>query len=279
MNVAPADPSLGIETPPGASPGARADWRRDGRLRHGLRAYGPRLLGPLYSPARRFGILTTGRAGSELLVSLLASHPLIACDGEILALRRMAPLQLIEARSALAGARGAEAYGFKLLRSHLVLQGASVPASAVRALRRRGFRIIGLERRDLLQQAISFLTAAEAGYHHRRGDGAVHTPAIVDPAAVIATMYLLEEAAAFGREVLADDEPALVYEDDLADAGRQQRTVDRICEMLGLRHHQATSELVRLSPRRTEQLVENHEELARALEGTRFAAYLLNGGV
>jgi LPS sulfotransferase NodH len=278
VKVALGDQSR-MNTPRSAYPGARADWLRDGRLRHGLRAYGPRLLGPLCSSDRRFAILTTGRAGSELLVSLLASHPRIACDGEILALRRMAPLQLVEARSALAAARGARAYGFKLLRSHLVLQGARVPASGVSALRRRGFRIVGLERRDLLQQAISFLTAADAGYHHRRGDGAVHAPAVVDPAAVIATMYLLEEAVAFGREVLADGELALVYEDDLADPGPQQRTVDRICEMLGLRRHPVRSELVRLSPRRTEQLVQNHEELARALDGTRFAAYLPAGGI
>jgi LPS sulfotransferase NodH len=229
----------------------------------------------LLAPRRRFVILTSGRAGSELLISLLDSHPEIACDGEILQLRRVAPWALIESRAALAGLGRARAYGFKLLRSHLLVQGRADPAEQLLELHRRGFALITLERRDMLQQAISHLISPRVGYHHRRGEEPPFERQRVDPMAVIAMLVALEDLNTFAREALAGVERlSLVYEDDLIDPERQRRAVARICERLAIEPRPVSSELVKVTPSRTRELLSNYEELERALAGTRFAHHL-----
>lgn len=259
----------------GGGPGASAVWLHEGRLRHGLRAYGAWPLHRALAPADRFVILTSGRTGSELLVSLLAAHPAIACDGELLAIRRLRPRALLDSRAAVAGVRGARAWGFKLLRSHLLLQSADDPAAQIRDLQARGYRMIRLERRDLLQQAVSFVRAAGGRYHHRRGDGSRHEPIAVDPATVIATMVVLEDAVRFDGGVLAGTAHLeLVYEEDLIGPERQQATADAVAGLLGLPSHPVSSDLVKITPRRTSELVTNYDELATALAATRFAPWL-----
>ncbi len=256
-------------------PGASAVWLQDGRLRHGLRAYGAWPLHRILAPPVRFAILTAGRAGSELLVSLLASHPQIACDGELLAIRRVSPRALLDSRAGVAGLRGARAWGFKLLRSHLLVQSAEDPAAQVQALVDRGFRMILLERRDLLQQAISFVRAAGGTYHHRRADGSRYEPTAIDPATVIATMVVLEDAVRFDRQVLADTPHLeLVYEEDLAGPELQQATSDRVATLLGLAPHPVRTDLIKITPPATSSLVTNYDELASAVAATRFAPYL-----
>src|SRR3954447_2731260 len=68
------------------------------------------------APKRRFVIVCLPRTGSQLLVSLLASHPVIRCDGEVLKSRhtRVSPEVFLASRSVLARRRrGCRAYGFK----------------------------------------------------------------------------------------------------------------------------------------------------------------------
>src|SRR5438874_4633936 len=182
------------------------------------------------APERRFVSLAGGRTGSELLVSLLDSHPAIRCEGEILSTPRALPTVFVLRRSATARFTGADAYGFKLLTHHVGLQGGPDPADYLRRIYNRGFRLIVLERRDWLQQAVSSLRASATQYHYRKADRTGFSPMRVDPMAVIATMYLIEDAANFVRSAVAEiPRLNLVYEDDLAEPKAQQRTTDRIC--------------------------------------------------
>jgi LPS sulfotransferase NodH len=228
------------------------------------------------APKRRFLILTSGRSGSDLLVSLLDSHPQLMCDGEVLMMRRALPEQLIRSREALAGLRRARAYGFKLTRDNILAQGVAEPAAFVHALHERGYRIVLLERRDLLQHAISYARAEQAGYvHHRRTDRSEFSATALDPIAVVAFMYVLEEVGNFCRHALsAIPHLKLVYEDDFATPERQQASADQICDALGLRSAPVHSDLVRVTPGATEQQLSNYEELAELLAGTRYAKYL-----
>ena len=92
-------------------------------------------------------IVSIGRSGSELLVSLLDSHPKIRCESEILFMRRVFPTGFLLQRSVTARLTGAHAYGFKLLTHHAGLQDHADPAGYLRRLHARGFRFIVLERR------------------------------------------------------------------------------------------------------------------------------------
>jgi LPS sulfotransferase NodH len=224
----------------------------------------------------RFVILTPGRTGSELLVSLLDSHPQIVCDGELLATRRASPDLLIRSREALAHIRGARAYGFKLLRDHLLRQDVGDPARYISKLHQRGYRIILLERRDLLAQAVSFARAERVGYsQRRRDDGDSFTPMTLDPMAVLALMFVVEDITRFFEAALAGvPHIRLIYEDHLATPERQQAAVDELCRALGLGPKPVRTDLVRITPETIAEQLENHEELARVLSVTRYARYL-----
>ena len=109
------------------------------------------------------------------------SHPAIRCEGEILSTPRALPTVFVLRRSATARFTGADAYGFKLLTHHVGLQGGPDPADYLRRIYNRGFRLIVLERRDWLQQAVSSLRASATQYHYRKADRTGFSPMRVDP--------------------------------------------------------------------------------------------------
>lgn len=219
----------------------------------------------------RFVIVTTGRTGSELLVSLLDSHPRISCDSEILSIPRAHPAQFVLRRSALARARGC-AYGFKLVAEHARLQGPHDRVGFLRGFADRGFRIIVLERRDLLQQVVSSIRGVETQHHHRLEDRDEFRPLRADPVAVLCALAWFEDAVNFVRSALADVPVLnLVYEDDLLEPERQQQSADRVCAFLGLPPAPVRTDLVKIAPRSVADQLENFDEVAALLCHTRFA--------
>lgn len=227
----------------------------------------------------RFVIVTVGRTGSELLVSLLNSHPQITCDGEILELRQPFPGLVVFSRALRARLHG-HAYGFKLLSRHARQHYPYNPAPFVQRFHERGFRIIVLDRRDRLEQAMSVIRAEGRPAHHRRSDDARFAPLRIDPVAILTALFLIEEGVAFVHETLkAIPKLELVYEDDLREASQQQRTVDRVCSFLGLEPAPVQTELLRLTPRSVVDQVENFDEVAALLSQTRFAELVSASGV
>src|SRR5436305_2384989 len=192
----------------------------------------------------RFVIVTTGRTGSELLVSLLDSHPRIMCDSEILSIPRAAPGRFVLRRSALARGRGC-AYGFKLVAEHARLQSPHDREGFLRWFAKRGFRIVVLERGDLLQQVVSSVRGVETQHHHRGHDQDEFKPRRLDPVSVLCALAWFEEAINFLRSALADTPVLkLAYEDDLLEPEQQQRTADRVCEYLGVSPAPVRTDLV-----------------------------------
>lgn len=244
-----------------------------------IRARVSRLAFRLAAADPRFVIVSLGRSGSELLVSLLDSHPGIQCDGEILHVPRPLPAEVVLPRSARAKLRG-RAYGFKLLAHHLSLQNPSAPAAYLRSFHERGFRIILLERRRELEQAVSAIRAHGSQYNHTRKHAqGEFSPMRIDPVAVLAALYLMEDSARFLREAMANI-PALnlVYEDDLEAEEQQQRTVDRVCAYLGIPPARVQTDLVKTAPRLASEQLENFSELTAVLSTTRFAGLIEDAG-
>lgn len=246
----------------------------------GVRAYGPALISRWAVPPHRFAILTTGRTGSELLVSLLDSHPRIACAGELLHEGRAFPNQYVAARAAMARLRGMEAYGWKLLLSQYrnpggIVGGIGDPDKYPARLNRLGYRLILLERQNPVQQAMSFIRAAETQFHHHRGDRAEFAPTAVDAVTLMAATWIIEaDTAALGRSLDSEPHLRLTYEDDLLDPGRHQATVDRVCDYLGIDSAPVRSDLVKIAPRRIRAMVSNYDEVSELFRGTRYASYL-----
>ncbi|HLY51357.1 MAG TPA: hypothetical protein VKR21_19355 [Solirubrobacteraceae bacterium] len=190
--------------------------------------------------------------------------------------RSVAPSAALLRRSA-AARRNGQAYGFKLLADHARVQRRGDPAGYIRSLHTNGFRIIHLERRDWLNQAISALRAITTQFHYRRGERAAVGRLRVDPVAVLSALWIIEDRVRFLRSAVADlPTLELVYEDDLETEEQQARTVDRICAYLGLPSAPAEAELVKLTPRSAAEQLENFDEVAGLLGATRFA-WVLSG--
>jgi LPS sulfotransferase NodH len=217
-----------------------------------------------------------GRNGSTLLTELLNAHESIHCDGEILFHRVAAP-RLQVAGHAMASPK--PVYGFKLLTYQLEEVQHVDPPSFFRWLDRRGYRIIHVRRRDILRHALSNLNARVHGFHHHgslppEARGAIH----VDTESLIDWLDGIARNGARNEALLADlPHETVHYEDDLSDAASQARTVTRICAVLGVPTQLVSTDLVRVTPARIEDLVANYDEVAAFLAGTPYERFLHAG--
>jgi LPS sulfotransferase NodH len=220
----------------------------------------------------RFLIITSGRAGSELLVTLLNSHPQIACDGEFLMERHRWPERFIEGRAAVAYRQGMRAYGIKTLPQHIYdVQALKDPAEWPRHLAQRGWQIIRLRRANRLHQAISMVRAAKTNWHYRGPEVAPFKPIAVDVMQLVGTMYVIEWLEHQIDELLeGTDHLSLVYEDDLETEESQARTVERICTRLNQPPSATSSELIRIHPRHARDMISNYDEVVAELRLNRF---------
>jgi hypothetical protein len=246
----------------------------------GTRAYAPALLSRYIAPSRRFVILTAGRAGSELLVSLLDSHPRIRCASEILKDSRASPNQYVAARATMARIRGMDAFGWKLLLSHFrapdgTLTGVGDPADYPARLVSDGWRLVVLVRRNPVRQAVSFIVGSERRFHYRRGESVDRAPIAIDPVRLLAATWIIESET----EILLDfvdrvPHLSLVYEEDLLDPSGHQSTVDRVCEYVGVETARVRSELVKPATSSLHDLMSNFDDVRRLFGSTRYASYL-----
>jgi LPS sulfotransferase NodH len=245
--------------------------------------YALSLVAPLVGPRRRFVLFGTGRVGSELLMSLLDSHPDIVCDGEILTDERMLlPQRFIEWRALYSAHQRPQAFGFKVLTSQIRKNPhLPSPEGMFTRMARRGDLIIHMRRRNLLHVAVSFIEAELTAWHHKSGHlaaGPSRGPITVDPVTVLSALNALTESDRWNAEILAGlDHMTIVYEDDLQDLAHQRRTVDSIVSRLGLTPHPVSSDLVRVSPRRLQERLANFDEVASLIGNTEFAPYLSDG--
>jgi hypothetical protein len=225
-------------------------------------------------PVRKFFIVSPARAGTELLVRLLASHPAISCEGELFQEPRRLPLRWADGRAVVARVRGSRAWGCKLL-DHHVLAGAAgfgPPARFFRRAKTDGWTLIRLARGDALTQALSqILVRHHTASHFTSGDDVAFEPLTVDVAELITTIVMVEQhARAIDAGLGSIVDLQLRYEDDLRGADAQQHTVDRICVALGLESAPASADLVTIAPPRVQDRVSNWDEIADVLARTRY---------
>ena len=268
-------PSVPLPAP--ARPGPLAPTRRlGGSLRWRAGAFAGGALPVLGRPVRPFLIVSPGRAGSELLVSLLDSNPAIGCDGEVLLVPRFDAQRLLRGRRVVARIKGWQAYGAKIISSQLTDVQRVDPNRFLRTLEQDGWQIIWLWRRNFLEQAMSYVHAARSGHlHHSAATSGGFAATTVDPMMILSLLWLYEDRHRLDREML--DGVAyteLVYEDDLADGADHQRTVDRLCALLGVPAHRVTTPLVKFQARSQRQSIANYAEVCSVLAGTRYAHFL-----
>lgn len=223
-----------------------------------------------------FVVHSLGRSGSTLLTDLLASHPQIECDGEILShpLYFVSPGRLVRSRAALFSST---VYGFKMRPRHYADQGIANPAAFLAGLHADGWRVLRLERRNLLRIALSWITNEQTGVVHRTFRDRRRTPRArhIPPDALLRQLARVSRDTAVEQAALsAVPHLRLVYEDDLLRENTRGATLNRVFEYLGLPPAPVATRYVRLTSDRLEDFVENHQQVRDALRGTAYEHFL-----
>ena len=238
-----------------------------------VREYSPLFLPPYSLPAKRFVIFGAGRCGSSLLVSLMNSLDRVHCDNEILHDRVPFPKLYIDAR---ASRSKSSVYGFKLLSYQIkTVQRINNREKFLLDLDRSGYKIIYLNRKNLLRHALSNIYARQKKFHYRVWDkNKDNDRAIqVDVNEVLEWIVGLEKAKQIQANLLKNIPllASLTYEEDLLDNSCHQATVDKICIRLNISSQPIKTSFVKSTPTRLSDLVINYEELEKAIKASKYS--------
>jgi LPS sulfotransferase NodH len=219
---------------------------------------------------RRFMVLSRPRSGSTLLVDLLRQVPGLRCDGEMLHFAVHQPARLL---SALARTCVHEAYGCKVLSYQIFeVQKMRDPLAFLEAVMADGFHLVHL-RRETFPQSLSLSKAQTVGLYTNWSEKQETHDKL--PAEIRLDPAPFEHQLRWNAAML-DYEDALMsgvphirvqYEADLCTPEDQQRTVDRICDLVGHPTGVVKARTSRISNNRRATRVANQEELrARAAD-------------
>lgn len=227
-------------------------------------------------PRTTFIIFGQDRSGSTLLTQLLCCSPEIRCDYEILTQRVLWPELYVKARSLR---HPGKVYGYKLRLHELVSRHGLDPREYLRAHVERGGKIIYLRRRNIVRQAISSLIAMETGLwrsDRRAYEARRKRKFRIDCDALLQNVKWREATLAQEQSIL-EKLPyfPIVYEEDLRDGGRHQEVLDRLFDYLGVaRVPVSAGVIMKVSPDRLTDIVENATDVLRAVAGSPYASHL-----
>ena len=236
-------------------------------------------------------MLHAGRTGSTVLADLLAQHPELHWDGELLLERRLNnyagklplrrllfgdPIRAVQWRMALATEPN---FGFELMPHHLEPFARELP-SFVNSLRQLGYRhAIVLERRNRLRIIVSYRVAMRREKWHRR-----------DPqqqAELTRVQVPLEDTLGYGMSLLEyleyydrfyEDVEGnlgdmstlrLTYEQHIAPDGPQQ-AYEECLRFLDLPDHPVSVRYKKVNPYRLGKQIRNLDEVEDLLRGTKY---------
>lgn len=222
-------------------------------------------------PKTRFFIFGQGRSGTTLLKQLINSHPVVICDGELLNIKdryitnkyllKVAyrlPVSYFNLRATYSKA---DIYGFTLL-----FHQCRNPEKIIRKMNASGWKIVLLDRENIFEQALSYLTAFKTNYWHRWNDQQKEVPKIFIPKDELAARLdslsaLKKKENAIMQQV---DHLKLVYEKDLSANENWQKTANRVFDFLGVEHHTVKATLRKTYPLPYSGIISNYGELSGA---------------
>lgn len=232
-----------------------------------------------------FVIFGTGRSGSQLLVSLLNSHPAICCELEILRpgqwrrplrplvyLWQRIPYPYFLYRSRLMRKRmQKECYGFKLFPKQV-----ASPVEVMQYMYAQGWKIIHLQRRSLFQQALSATVAGLTRRWHGRVGLTVSPPEISIEPQVFYTVLVdtHEQRAQCAQALVGITHIDVIYEDDLDDTTQWTATIDRICSYIGVPQLPVRTRLTKPWSQPYSEIVLNYDELVQVFKQGEFTETL-----
>ena len=155
-------------------------------------------------------------------------------------------------------------FGFKLSASDLMATHCmSQPDRFVTLLYERGYKIIHLQRCDLMRHAIAMLKARQPQRRH------------VDPQALIAVLKQLDEQRIAEAAIVAQvPHLTITYESELVDPNVHDSTAQRLCRFLALQPQQSVQPPIKLVHQKITDLIANYDEVQATLERSDYAYVL-----
>lgn len=222
-------------------------------------------------PTSNIIILTTPRSGSNLLCTLLDSHPQLKCAGEIFNQRELKKIypswfvkaiyrfpMLFIAYKSWRHAKQKPFFGFKVFPFHIYKM-----SPILKPLEKKGYRFIRLIRNDSLKKAISFTIAQnnDKWVVHSEAEYNQNTTHL-DPNQVMNYLNYLKEQEAEIDKLLQNIPCILVdYEADLKNPNHRTIWSKHICQQLGLPEHSLTSNMLPTDKRPDHQRIDNLPEI------------------
>ena len=236
----------------------------------------------------RFILLCHARTGSTLLGSLLASHPQISGAGEyykvlkrrvqdglhrqlVFRLARRYPPLYLDWRAFRCGR---PVFGCKFTPPY-----AADFERSITALHRRGWRIVHLQRRDVVTSTLSGMVASMNKRWSTSVGETPPTPSLMrlDPLAFLnAVRHRLALNDQEERSLAGLPRLKVVYEDDLADADCWPATTERVFAYLDLSPVPARSAVQKTWSRPYSEIIENYAELIEVVGNSDLADLLLH---
>ncbi len=207
-------------------------------------------------------------------MNLLQQLKNVHCDGEILSHRIPFPRVHVDA---LCARSTTQVYGCKILSFQLCdLQPIPSGHDFLSRLFDDGYRIIYLKRDDVLRHAVSNIAARRFAFHQKKADSARRPNSIhIDPQELLLWMEGSLSLDDYERRVLRNiPHLQLTYERDLEHESDHQRTVDRICDFVGITTGEVRCEYRKSTPASLTEYIANYEELAETLEASPYAGFL-----
>ena len=218
----------------------------------------------------KFVVIGQERTGSNLLITLLQSHPKIKAYGG--RFMRLGGKSCEEVRKEIFPQKSNMTIGFKLFYTHPLDSGDKSIWNTIEE--DTTFRIIHLQRKNLLRAHISKLVALKTDVWINSGERiplearSVH----VDVEIMLADLDRVSKLIKETRSKFKNHKTIEVAYEDII--GRREETINRILSFLGVNQMRLQSRLKKINTEKLKDIVLNFEELKKSLEGTEYASML-----
>ena len=215
---------------------------------------------------KKFVIFFDIRSGSQLLASLLDSHPDIQCDMEILNKKHLSVDDVLCNRLKQTVE---SVYGFKVTHQQLDKFQQINPRDFLMSLHQQGWKIIHLQRRNILRQAISEMIAYYRGgqWHDETENPLAQQKIPIDCQDLLRRMKEIRWTAKQAVQIFEwVPHLPLIYEDHLLPSDQHQATADTIASFLEIPSAAVTSNYTRTTSDNLADFIENYEEMCMWLD-------------
>lgn len=225
------------------------------------------------TPEKKFLMFAFGRSGSELLRSLINSHPDIYCDGEIfLKKNTVFPRRYLDNRTKVYGKK---IYGYKAKVYQLDSQYKREDTVEAKFFT-DDFKIIYLRRKNFFRQALSVLLGHQRKiWHDFEADPLNNSRFAIDCDELLSRIETIERFEKREMELLEGEDYLYInYEKDLYSGENHQKTADRVFEYLGVESVPVTTKFHKTTPEDPSDFIENYEEVYTTIKNSEYARFL-----